>query len=159
MVPIFSPYFDEATFDRSIKNKTDFYQVVEFDASDPKTMTKYHYNYLPEIKLFNSSDSANVTITGMNKNFMLFDYTMNKFIFTGLTIACVGDYYLTITLTSDLDPTLSKDYSYHVKVNDITVLPAAIITDFVTADIPNDDNAWDVTVTYDVANTGTRDSF
>ena len=74
MVPIFSPYFDEATFDRSIKNKTDFYQVVEFDASDPKTMTKYHYNYLPEIKLFNSSDSANVTITGMNKNFMLFDY-------------------------------------------------------------------------------------
>ena len=122
-------------------------------------MTKYHYNYLPQIKYFNASDSANVTIRGMNKNFMMFDYTMNKFIFTGLTVACVGDYYMTITLTSTLDPTLSKDYTYHVKVKDITVLPAPIITDFVTATLPNDDNAWSVTVTYDVPNTGTMDTF
>ena len=145
--------------DQTLKNKTDFYQEIEFDAADSTTMTKFHYNYLPNIILFDPTDSATVSITGMNKNFMLFDYTMNKFIFTGLTVACVGDYKLVLTLSSIKYPELTKSYVYHVKVKDITVLPAEIITNFETSSLPNDDNAWDVTVTENVPNTGTRDEF
>ena len=69
------------------------------DTNAPNTYYTYSYYYLPTFTHYDANDTVNLTVSGEFANqFMLFDKTMNKFIFHGLTIYSVGEYMITIKL-------------------------------------------------------------
>ena len=49
-----------------------------------------------------------LNITGLNNDFMLFDTSLNKFIFVGITINNVGKHLVGVELVSSIDPTLKR---------------------------------------------------
>ncbi len=50
-------------------------------------MTVYNFYMLPTIKHYDDTDTIVTTVNGdFDPHFMLFDKTMNKFIFHGLTV-------------------------------------------------------------------------
>ena len=67
----FAPYFASALED----------QVLEFDAFDINTMIEYRNYYLPEVIIFDQEDDYDLTVEGLDNNFMMFDKSMNKFNF------------------------------------------------------------------------------
>ena len=85
-------------------------QALTFNAGDANTITDYRYYYLPEIKTYNSESPSTVylNITGLDNDFMIFDSSLNKFIFVGITINNVGRHLVGVELVSSLDSTLTR---------------------------------------------------
>ena len=67
----FAPYFASALSD----------QTLEFDAFNINTMIEYRNYYLPEVIVFDPEDGYDITVEGLDNNFMMFDKSMNKFNF------------------------------------------------------------------------------
>ena len=74
---------------------------------------------------------------------MLFDDTLNKFIFVGITHNNVGKHLVGVELVSSLDPTLTRKYYFTVTVADITTH---------VIDLTKENTAvWNYTIKYNVA--------
>ena len=137
----FAPYFKTALQD----------QILEFDAFNINTMIEYRIHYLPDIIVFDPNDGYTLTIEGLDNNYMMFDKSMNKFVFQGLTINNVGKRLVKIKLASVSQPELENWFQFYVIVNDITVDLYPPIEDYSTSSIGVVDNVWSVTVTENVA--------
>jgi len=76
--------------------------------------------YLPEIQTFTDNENVTVEVTGLNKNFMWFDASMNKFVFHGVTISNVGRHLVGVKISSVDNPGFFNQYWFTVIVENIT---------------------------------------
>ena len=107
-------------------------------------MTRYQYYVLPKIKRYDNNDTIVTTIGGdFNNQFMLFDKSMNKFIFNGITKHSVGTYKVLVSLQSQKYKELKATFQFNVIVKDVTVNivdPVSNVANII----------WSMDVTYNV---------